>query len=185
MYYCYFQKHWKQDVHNSKRRHYKSAIKFSGVPEPDVLLVKDGVPVSISQSPDTHGTKYVHVIKNAQPSDTGVLVALATNPLGTAQSTALLSVYMSLRPAQFITTPYDVNLLEGSDHVVTAVVTGIPKPVVNVTNKMGVLVGEGQMRVVDLNTWMFTIILTDVKASDFNYTVAPSPYYLSILSSLF
>ena len=138
---------------------------MSGNPVPQVILLKSGLPVPIYNVTDVHGTKYFHDISEALPTHEGVYTASATNELGAAQSTALISVYVTRRAPEFKQTPLNVTLLEGSDHVINALVTGLPKPHVNVTNGEGELVGVGQMRMVEDNTWEFTQLLTYVQVN--------------------
>jgi hypothetical protein len=57
-------------------------------------------------------------------------------------------------------------MVAGDDHVIVAVITGVPKPNVTVTDENGnVVPGEGQIEEIDDETVRFSLTIPDIQVN--------------------
>jgi hypothetical protein len=100
-----------------------------------------------------------------QPGDSGRYTITANNGVG-RPATHKFDIEVELpesRP-KFQQPPRDVTMVAGDDHVIVAVITGVPKPEVTVTDKNGnVVPGEGQIEEIDDETIRFSLDLPDIQ----------------------
>ena len=99
-----------------------------------------------------------------QPEDGGRYTITANNGVGRPATHEFeLEVEPADQEPEFTQVPHNVALATGQDHVITAEVTGVPKPNVYVTDEDGNVVGEGELEEVDEETFRFSLEIPDVQ----------------------
>ena len=99
-----------------------------------------------------------------QPEDAGRYTITANNGVGRpAIHEFELEVELEDREPEFTQVPYDVSLATGQDHVITAEVTGVPKPNVYVTDEDGNVLSGGEIEEVDDETFRFSLKIPNVQ----------------------
>ena len=74
-----------------------------------------------------------------------------------------VEVELAERAAQFVEVPGNVEVDPGDDHVITALVSGVPTPNIYITDRRGNRLSEGEVVVVDEETVRYSLTLTDIQ----------------------
>ncbi|XP_076439826.1 receptor-type tyrosine-protein phosphatase delta-like isoform X2 [Babylonia areolata] len=103
----------------------------TGTPEPDIMWLKDMVPVDLSDPRLELLDNGFLQIQNAQESDEATYECVAENSAGVAYSyPAMMYVKVRRVPPRFSVEPEDLKVMPGSDVNLTCVAVGSPMPYV-------------------------------------------------------
>ncbi|XP_070568569.1 protein sax-3-like [Ptychodera flava] len=127
-----------------------------GYPKPTIRWLKDNEMIS---NPRITARDSMLTIMNAQISDSGIYLCIASNPAGSVNVSAVLEVHEMPR---FLETPEDITAAEGGEAEFVCRVDGIPMPTVTWTK------GSGDLSSDRVNISMNGTVLriTDVQNSD-------------------
>ncbi|TKR95914.1 hypothetical protein L596_010016 [Steinernema carpocapsae] len=108
------------------------SVTVSGKPEPEVTWYKDSKPVQVDgthfiEKKDTAG-HHTLIIKDATTQDIGTYSCKATNPAGSAETSASVNVEVQNEPPKFTEVLKSVSIKETESTELSVTVSGKPEP---------------------------------------------------------
>lgn len=151
-----------------------------GKPVPEVVWMKDGVPISIDNehiiSKKNEQGHHTLIVKEARLEDMGTYSCKAVNLAGTVETEAKLAVISELTPPLFTDEIGEIEIEEGEKVELKCTVVGLPKPEVTwMRNGIVVQIDNTHFFKKEDETGKQTLIIANINKEDFGtYTCVAS-----------
>ncbi|RZB39359.1 muscle M-line assembly protein unc-89-like [Asbolus verrucosus] len=162
------------DLQQLPGRDAKFPCRISGVPQPEVVWTRDGVPIQESNKYHIKrdGDLCCLYVLNCDPYDAAVYKATATNKEGEAVCSASLEVVDQIQaqkktePPAFLKRIGDTELFKGMTAKFTACATGYPEPEVEWYHNNQKIFPSNRIRMESDHTGLLRLVISDLDEDD-------------------